>query len=69
MVVLKGHDTRNRLSSIVPIFIHSLCLCVYWVMHSIGGQLVPEVTTSTDFSILYHSDMILDYAEVALHFR
>jgi len=42
----------------------------YGIVHFIGSsQLVPEVPTSTDFSILYHCDMILDYAEVALHFR
>jgi hypothetical protein len=39
-------------------------------MHFIGSsQLVPEVPTSTDLSILYHCDMILDYAEVALYLR
>ena len=35
----------------------------------IGSSQLVEVPTFTDFSVLYHCDMILDYAEVALHFR
>lgn len=44
-------------------------VCVYLVMHIIGSSQLVEVPTFTDFSISYHCNMILDYAEVALHFR